>query len=83
VVQLYPQALGIHFSRLLRHAWVTVGLFVNPGHHTEGPIVSQEKNCSSQIPSLCFILLISVFSIFPTPKSRERYGILGVVVKHK
>jgi hypothetical protein len=27
VTQLYPQALGNHFSRLLRHAWVTVGLF--------------------------------------------------------
>jgi hypothetical protein len=24
VAQLYPQALGNHFSRLLRHAWVTV-----------------------------------------------------------
>jgi hypothetical protein len=23
-----------HFSRLLRHAWVTVGLFLFPGHHT-------------------------------------------------
>jgi hypothetical protein len=23
VSQLYPQALGTHFSRLLRHAWVT------------------------------------------------------------
>jgi hypothetical protein len=34
VVQLYPQALGNHFSRLLRHAWVTVRLFFNPGHHT-------------------------------------------------
>jgi hypothetical protein len=26
--------LGTHFSRLLRHAWVTVGLFLFPGHHT-------------------------------------------------
>jgi hypothetical protein len=34
VAQLYPQALGTHFSRLLRHAWVTVGLFFNPGHDT-------------------------------------------------
>jgi hypothetical protein len=34
VVQLYPQAPGTHFSRLLRHAWVTVGLFLFPGHHT-------------------------------------------------
>jgi hypothetical protein len=35
VTQLYPQALGTHFSRLLRHAWVTVGLFLSSGHHTE------------------------------------------------
>jgi hypothetical protein len=34
VSQLYPQALGTHFSRLLRHEWVTVGLFFNPGHYT-------------------------------------------------
>jgi hypothetical protein len=33
VAQLYPQVLGTHFSRLLRHAWVTVGLFFNLGHH--------------------------------------------------
>jgi hypothetical protein len=26
--------LGTHFSRLLRLAWVTVGLFLFPGHHT-------------------------------------------------
>jgi hypothetical protein len=36
VAQLYPQALGTHFSRLLRHAWVTVGLLFNPGQHTGG-----------------------------------------------
>jgi hypothetical protein len=34
VAQLYPQALGTHFCRLLRHAWVTVGLFFTPGHQT-------------------------------------------------
>jgi hypothetical protein len=33
VAKLYPQALGTHFSRLLRYAWVTVGLYFNPGHH--------------------------------------------------
>jgi hypothetical protein len=27
VGQLYLQALGTHFSRLLRHAWATVGLY--------------------------------------------------------
>jgi hypothetical protein len=34
VAQLYLREPGTHFSRLLRHAWVTVGLFLNPGHHT-------------------------------------------------
>jgi hypothetical protein len=29
-----PHALGTPFSRLLQHAWVTVGLFFNPSHHT-------------------------------------------------
>jgi hypothetical protein len=37
VAQLYPQALGTHFSRLLQHAWVTVGLFFNPSHHKGYP----------------------------------------------
>jgi hypothetical protein len=31
-----PAGTGTHFSHLLRHAWVTVGLFFNPGHHTGG-----------------------------------------------
>jgi hypothetical protein len=35
VTQLYPQALGTHLSRLLRHAWATLGLFLYSGHHTE------------------------------------------------
>jgi hypothetical protein len=26
--------VATHFSRLLRHAWVTVGLYLFPGHHT-------------------------------------------------
>jgi hypothetical protein len=26
--------VATHFIRLLRHAWVTVGLFLFPGHHT-------------------------------------------------
>jgi hypothetical protein len=33
VAQLYPQALGAHFSHLLRHVWVTLGLFFTPGYH--------------------------------------------------
>jgi hypothetical protein len=27
VAQLYPQTRGTHFSRLLQHTWVTVGLY--------------------------------------------------------
>jgi hypothetical protein len=30
VAQLYPQAPSTHFSRLLRHAWATVGLLFSP-----------------------------------------------------
>jgi hypothetical protein len=30
VAQLYHQAPSTHFSRLLRHAWATVGLFFSP-----------------------------------------------------
>jgi hypothetical protein len=37
VAQLYPQASSTHFSRLLQHAWATVGLFFSPfttwGHY--------------------------------------------------
>jgi hypothetical protein len=31
---IFPRGrVATHFSRLLRHAWVTVGLFLFPGHH--------------------------------------------------
>jgi len=30
VVQLYPRTRGIHFSRFLRHAWATLGIFLSP-----------------------------------------------------
>jgi hypothetical protein len=33
MAQLHPPTLGTHFSLLSRHAWVTVGLFFNPGHY--------------------------------------------------
>jgi hypothetical protein len=39
VAQLYPWAPGTHFSRLLQLAWVTVGLFLFPGHHTGRSLV--------------------------------------------
>jgi hypothetical protein len=37
-----PQALGTHFSRLLRHAWVTVGLFFNPSFKTTKKVILSE-----------------------------------------
>ena len=33
VVQFYPRTLCIHCSRLLRHAWTTLGARPFPGHH--------------------------------------------------
>jgi hypothetical protein len=39
MAQLYPQAQDAHFSRLLRHAWATLGLFFTPDHHTVGTFV--------------------------------------------
>jgi hypothetical protein len=33
--------VAAHFSRLLRHAWVTVGLFLFPGHHTGNTTLNQ------------------------------------------
>jgi hypothetical protein len=41
VAQLYPQAPGTHFSRILRHAWATVGLFFSPVI-TRGGLCSME-----------------------------------------
>jgi hypothetical protein len=45
VAQLYPQALGTHFSRLLLHEWFTVGLFFNSGHNTG--IITYIPTCNS------------------------------------
>jgi hypothetical protein len=39
VTQLYPQALGTHCSRLLRHAWVTVGLYLIPATTREAKTI--------------------------------------------
>jgi hypothetical protein len=49
VAQLYPQASGTHFSRLLWHAWVTVGLFLFPGHHTGIMITTRGMKFSSAL----------------------------------
>jgi hypothetical protein len=52
VAQLYPRALGTHFSRLLRHAWVTVRLFLFPGHHTGNRCMAFSNLCSGEIQIL-------------------------------
>jgi hypothetical protein len=39
VAQLHPQAPSTHFSRLLRHAWATAGLFFSPVTTREGIIL--------------------------------------------
>jgi hypothetical protein len=33
--------VATHFSRLLRHAWVTVGLFLFPCYHTRSIVISE------------------------------------------
>jgi hypothetical protein len=53
-----PQALGTHFSRLLRHAWVTVGLFFNPGHHTGD---KRKLQCGIKWNEECSKLNMTVF----------------------
>jgi hypothetical protein len=45
VAQLYPQAPGTHFSRLFRHAWATVGLFLFFGRYTEGKMCRPVEIC--------------------------------------
>jgi hypothetical protein len=42
--------VATHFSRLLRHAWVTVGLFLFPGHHT-GNFLPLRSKYSPQHPA--------------------------------
>jgi len=36
--------VATYFSRLLRHAWVTVGLFLFPGHHTGNQTLLGRRN---------------------------------------
>jgi hypothetical protein len=36
--------MATHFSRLLRHAWITVGLFLFPGHHTGDSMTTNYLN---------------------------------------
>jgi hypothetical protein len=71
------QALGTHFSRLLRHVWVIVGLVFNPGHHT-GVIINYKRNmdevklCSKVRPQGT---LAEWVSFPPTQQATTRYRI--------
>jgi hypothetical protein len=61
--------VATHFSRLLRHAWVTVGLFLLPGHHTGNIIYYYKSNVGHSLFVKHFIILNLVpwieFSISP------------------
>jgi hypothetical protein len=43
VTQLYPQALGTHFSHLLQRAWAMLGLFLSSSHHMENKIIPVQQ----------------------------------------
>jgi hypothetical protein len=53
-----PQAPGTHFSSLLRHAWVTVGLFFSLGHHTGD---KRKLHCGIKWNEECSKLKMTVF----------------------
>jgi hypothetical protein len=59
--------VATHFSRLLRHAWVTMGLFLFPGHHTG------TTSCACFILSLCAIchthcIILDLITFFLQPE---------------
>jgi hypothetical protein len=58
---LYPQALGTHFIRLLRHAWVTVRLFFNPGHYTGNQIFDNLINAFFSLLVDYFLFLLGIY----------------------
>jgi hypothetical protein len=51
--------VATHFSRLLRHAWVTVGLFSFPGHHTG---MSSSSSCSLIFTLISYTQVFGTFS---------------------
>jgi hypothetical protein len=67
--------MATHFSRLLRHAWVTVGLFLFSGHHTGNINISYSKNARSckfmELPRRYFNTLHSITRDRPTEKLRN------------
>jgi hypothetical protein len=89
--QLYPQALGTHFSRLLRHAWVTVGLFVNPGYHTRSLTGYTIEYRTRYVPAnetarklnvfVCTVFLLVLFTLSsylsPLAYTGQRRGMLA------
>jgi hypothetical protein len=49
VVQLYPQALGTHFSRLLRHEWVTGDYSLIPATTRDSRSIMRSINLSMSV----------------------------------
>jgi hypothetical protein len=65
--------VATHFSRLLRHAWVTVGLFLFPGHHTGDPSDTVLLIYKS---ALSYITFTTLYFSFPDRCVALRYDIL-------
>jgi hypothetical protein len=63
VAQLYPQAPSTHFSRLLRHAWATVGLFFSPVTTRGGGGNTTGTPYFSQFPKLFYLKLYVSFPL--------------------
>jgi hypothetical protein len=65
VAQLYPQAPSTNFSRLLRHACATLGLFLSSGHHTGVASILSSSN-----PSRGQATLTEISHVFVSPSNR-------------
>jgi hypothetical protein len=74
VTQLYPQALGTHFSLLLWHAWATLGLFLSSSHHTELIKMSAQNDVFNTEKYLPSILYESNFSYFHAGKIMKSFN---------
>jgi hypothetical protein len=68
VAQLYPQAPSTHFSRLLRHAWATVGLFFSPVTTRGNPILQARLNKRKSSSNLDMSVCLSVCQQETAPK---------------
>ena len=59
MAQLYPQALGTYFSRILGYSWATVGLFFNLVTTRDTHVTVGYITCPGVIESIRFTLGMS------------------------